>query len=111
VCCRYCAVGREVAAQHRERAFGVDRVRERADHVVVVDSGAFDVFTQCAAGDGARVEVQMTAQARHQRRQAAGVVEVFHQVRLAARPDVGDHRHLAARGVEVVQRDRATGAA
>ena len=42
------AVGREVAAQHRERAFGIDRIVDGADHVVVVDLGALDVLAQAS---------------------------------------------------------------
>ena len=54
-----------------------------------------------------RTEMQLVAHALHQRRQAAGVEEVLHQVGVAARPDVGDHRHVAAGRVEVVEADVA----
>jgi hypothetical protein len=74
------AVGREVAAQHRERALGVDRPVERADDVVVEDLGAGEFLAQRAAVDGQRRAVEQVADARHQRRQAAGVEEVLHQV-------------------------------
>ncbi len=105
------AVGGEVAAQHGQRALGVDRVRQRPDHVVVEDLGAGDVVADGLAVDGARAGLQMAFDALQQRRQSAGVEEVFHQVAVAARPDVGDHRHLAAGGIEVVQRHRVAGAA
>ena len=89
----------------------VDRVVYGADHVVVVDFRAGDVLAQGLAGDGQRIEMQLRADAVHQRRQAAGIVEVFHQVGVAAGPDVGDHRHVAAGPLEVVQADVVAGAA
>ena len=49
----------------------------------------------------------MRGQPAHQAGQPAGVVEVLHQVSRAARPDVGEHRHLAADAIEVVERHRA----
>ena len=53
----------------------------------------------------------MHLDALEHRRQAAGVIEVFHQVGVAAGPDVGDHRHATAGGVEIVQRHRVAGTA
>ena len=47
----------------------------------------------------------------HQRRQAAGIEEVLHQIGVAARPHVGDHRHLAAGRLEIVEPDVLAGAA
>ena len=52
----------------------------------------------------------MVAEHRQERRQAAGIVEVLHQV-FAARPEIGDHRHLAADPVEIVEGERHPGAA
>ena len=42
------AARREVAAQHGEPTFGLDRVVERPDDVVVVDLGAGDVLAERA---------------------------------------------------------------
>ena len=49
--------------------------------------------------------MQVIADLLDQARQATGIEEVFHQVLVAARPDVGDHRHLAACALEIVEPD------
>jgi hypothetical protein len=102
----HAAVGREVAAQHRERSLGIDRPVERPDHVVVVDAGAVDVLADRLPGHRELVEREVRRDPLHQRRQAARVVEVLHQVLAgAARPHVRDHRDDAADAVEVVEAD------
>ena len=78
------ARGREIALQHRQRAFVIDGIVERPDHVVVVDFGAREPLAERPAGDGDAVAVQPVAEPFHQRPQAAGIEEVLHQVGLAA---------------------------
>ena len=45
----------------------------------------------------------MIGQAAHHGAHAACVIKVFHQIGVAAGTDIGNHRYLAAGGVEVVQ--------
>jgi hypothetical protein len=45
--------------------------------------------------------MQMAGQPRHQAGQAAGIVEILHQVGVAGGADIGEDRHLAARLVEI----------
>ena len=101
---------REVALEHRGRAFGVDRVVERMDDVGDVDLGAVDVLADGLAGDGEAGEIELLAQVLHQRAQAAGVEEILHQV-FARRPHIGEHRNLARELVELFHVDRNAGAA
>ncbi len=107
----HAAVGREIALEHGERTLLVDRVLDGADDVVVMDLGARDVVAERLAGDGDAIEMQMVPDAAHQPRQAAGIEEVFHQIGVAARADIGDHGHLAARLLEVIEPDVLAGAA
>ena len=101
-----CPTWRQVAAQHRQCTFGVQRFVQRANHVVVVDLGAGNVLAHATTGNGQGFQLQMGCQPAHQGRQPAGIVKVFHQIGLARRPDVGDHRHTSTDGIEVVQPDR-----
>ena len=55
--------------------------------------------------------MQMLAHPGHQRRQAAGIEEVLHEVGVAARPHIGDHRDTAAGGLEILEPDVVAGAA
>ncbi len=72
---------REVAAQHRDAALRIDRIRARADHVLrEAFTGALHLLAERAAGDGHRIEVQHRLQLAQQRGNAAGAVEVFHVV-------------------------------
>src|SRR4030095_12598632 len=100
----------QVALQHRQRAFLVDRVADRADDVGVVDLGALYVLAQRPAGDGQRIEMQVALDLVQETGQAAGIEEILHQVFVAARADVGDYRNLAAGGLEVVEPDVLAGA-
>ena len=100
-------IGRQVAPEHGQRPFGVDRVGQRTDHVVVVNLGAFQVLADAAAGHGHGAQIKVVAQHVHHGAHAAGEVKIFHQVLVAAGPDVGDHRHLAAGRVKVFEADGA----
>ncbi len=104
------AVGREVSLQQGQRTFLVDCRFGRADHVVVVDGRALEARCPGVSGDVDLREVEMVDKARHQSQHAAGIIEILHEVLIAGRPDVRDHRHLAAGGVEVFEADRVSGA-
>src|SRR4029453_6539966 len=101
----HAAVGREIALEHGKRALLVDRVLDRADDVIIMDFGARDVVAERFSGHGDAVEMQMLPDPAHQPRQAAGIEKIFHQIAVAARPYVGDHRYLAARLLEIVEPD------
>ena len=45
----YRAVGREVAAQHRQPAGGRHRIGARANHIFVINLAAREIFAQCLA--------------------------------------------------------------
>ena len=64
------AAGRQVAAQHRDAALRIDRVRRRGRTTSCVKpaAGALDLLAQRAAGDRQRVEVQQRLQLAQQRR-------------------------------------------
>ncbi len=107
----HAAVRREIALQHRERALLVDRVRDGADHVIIVDLGTRDIFAERLAGHRQTVEMKMLPDPAHQAGQAAGIEEILHQIFVAGGPHIGDHRHLAARLLEIVEPDVLSGAA
>ena len=56
------AVGREVAAQHREAVLRDERLCARQDHVAIEDLRPCDVLAQRAPIDGLRVEVEQVAE-------------------------------------------------
>ncbi|MNP17330.1 hypothetical protein D3C76_1097590 [compost metagenome] len=93
----------QVALEHRQGALGINWVVQRTDHIVVVHLGLGDVLPEGTTIDGHLVERQVLADHPHQRRQAARVEEVLHQVLAATGPHVGDHRHIAADRIEVVE--------
>lgn len=107
----HCAVRTQVAAENRERALVVDRVRERPDDVLVRDPRALEAMAQRFPGDGDGGGVEPGLQFRHQGAQAAGVEKVLHEVLPAGRPDVGDQWRHAAERVEVVEGQRDAGSA
>jgi len=104
-------VGRKVALQYRERPFGVDRVFDGADDIVIMDLGTGDIFAKRSPGDRHAIEVQLISDPAHQARQSASVIKILHQIFVAARPHIGDDRHLAAGFFEIVEPDVAFGAA
>ena len=55
--------------------------------------------------------MQMRLDPAHQAGQSAGVEKILHQIFVAARPHIGDHRHLAAGLLEIVEPDVLPGAA
>ena len=88
----------------------VNRVVEPADDVAVEHLGLVEPVTELAAGDRAGVEVEKVGHAGHHRSQAAGVEEILHQIGVAARPHIGQHRHLFADGVEIIKAEVDAGA-
>ncbi|QTK82429.1 Hypothetical protein AT6N2_L1701 [Agrobacterium tumefaciens] len=105
------AVRAQIAAQHGKRAFRIDRIVKRADHVVIIDFCTLEVFAHAAACHGQHGTVETTFQLLHQRSETASVKEVLHQIVLARRADIGDEWRNAAKFVQFVQRHRHTGAA
>src|SRR3954447_20069338 len=98
------AVGREVAAQDREAAGGLDRVVDRADDDLALGLLRLGgVLADRAAGDGHRVLVEPAEllQALDDDGDAAGLVQVGGDV-AAAGLEVAQHRGGRADAVEVV---------
>ena len=103
----HAAVGRQVAAQNGQRTFGINRVVQRANHVMVVDLGAHQIFTHGLAAHGQGVQLEVVFEHAHHGQHAAGVIKIFHQVGVAAWANVGNHRHPAACRIKVVQANGA----
>ena len=103
------AIRSDIAPEHGQGAFGIDRVVERSDDIVVVDGCAFDVLAKRATRDRQGIKMQMLAYAVHQAGQTAGVKEIFHQIGVAAGTHVGHDRHEPAEAIEVRETDIATG--
>ena len=101
---------REIALEHRGRAFGVDRIVERMYDVRNVDLGAVDVLGDRLAGDGKTGEIELLAQVLHQRAQTAGIEKILHQV-LSRWPHVGEHWNLSGQLIEPLHIDRNARAA
>ena len=100
------AVGREVAAQHREAVALDQRLRRAGGSRRRCRPSAPARFSPSVlAVDGERRRVEQVGELRQQAAQAAGVVEVLHQV-LARRAQVGEHRRAARERVEA-RRGRA----
>jgi hypothetical protein len=104
------AARREVAVQHRHRAFRLDRTFARANDVLSRHFfGSSDDIAQRRACDRLGVEVDEVAELRHQLRQTAGMMEMLHVV-IARRLQVDQHRHLAAEFVKSFEIDAVLGA-
>ncbi len=99
------AVGRQVAAQHRNGRHPGHRIVQRPDHVIVLDPGAAQRLRQRPAGDIDGLAVKPVGDARHQPQQSAGKKQVFHQI-AARRKNVRQHRRLARGAIEAFQFDR-----
>ncbi len=79
------AARREIAMQHRHRAFRLNRILSRADRILPGHFlGADDHIAQRRAGDGFGIEVDQIAELRHQFRHTPGMMEMLH-VMLAGR--------------------------
>ena len=104
------AARREIAMQHRHRAFRLDRTFSRADDILSrhLLGGGNDI-AQHRASDGLRIEVDQIAKLRHQLRHAPGVMEVLHVVR-ARWFQVDQHRHFAAESIKSFEVDAMFGA-
>ncbi len=104
------AARREIAMQHRHRAFRLDRTLSRANNILARHLlGAGHDIAQARAGDGFGIEVDEVAELLHQFRHAAGMVEMLHVMR-ARRLEVDQHRHFAAELVEGFEIDAMFGA-
>ena len=104
------AARRQIAVQHRHRAFRLDRFVARANGILarhLLRIG--DNFAQRRAGDRLGIEIDEIAELRHQFWNAAGMMKMLH-VMLARRFQVDQHRHLAAELVEAVEIDPVFGA-
>ena len=93
------AVRRQRAVEDREAALGEQRIRDRPDHVVVVDNSTRKRLQERIPGHRCRV---FQVEAGHHAAQAACLEEVLHEV-LARRPDVRQHRGRSRELVESVQ--------
>ena len=90
-----------------------DEVAAKAEVMLIgyAGGGTRNIFAQRLAGHGHDVEMQMLLDAAHQAGQTTGVEEVLHQIFVAARAYIGDHRYLAAGGLEIIEPDVLAGAA
>src|SRR5678809_953153 len=95
---------RERSLEDDERAARVHRVVEAADDVGVEDARAFHVLAQRASVDRPARQVEPGADDVEHRHQAAGEVQVLHEV-LAGRHQVADHRHELARVSKRIERE------
>ena len=97
------ALRREVAVEHRDRRALHHRIVERADHLVVdIGRPALDDVADGLAVDQLGGEIEMILQPPPQRRQAAGGVEVLHEIH-AGGLEIEQRRHVAADAVEFVE--------
>ena len=106
----HAAVGGEVPAQDREPALGVDRVVERADHLLTrLLGGVGGLLGDGAPGDGRRVgmeDARVEQPLGHQPN--AACPEQIRGHESAARLEVGEKRRALAHAVEVVDRQLHT---
>src|SRR5690606_39563427 len=86
-----------------DAGLGAQRLVERADHLAVPARRVGDVLAEGAAVDRQCVQVQVLRDLAQHRRQAAGVVEVLHQV-LARRLEVDQAGQARADLVPVLDR-------
>ena len=99
------AIGREIAAQHRDAGAGLERLRERLDDFAVPARRVGDVLAERLAVDRERLAVEHVLDLAHHRRQAARVVEIFHE-ELARGLQVHEARQLRADLVPVLELER-----
>ena len=98
------AIGRKVAAQHGDTAVRLERFLDRGDHRFVVIDSVPGVVPQRPAVDRERFLVEVFADFADHDRQAARIVEIFHQV-LARGHQVHEGMHAAAELVEIFERE------
>ena len=109
----HAAFGREVPAQDREPAGGLDRVGQRSyDGLAVRLLRTSSDLADAAAGDGRRVAVEQAGfeQALGHERDPPGLVEIHGHV-VAPRLEAAQQRRALADGVEVVDRQLDAGLA
>ena len=92
----------QVAAQHTDTGFFLERIGQRQDHLRVVVFGVFDVVPHTLAGGRDDVLVQVFGNLFHHHRQTTRVTKVFHQV-LARGLQVHQAGQVGRQAVEVVQ--------
>ena len=93
----------QIAPQHTDAGFFLERIGQRQDHLRVVVFGVFDVVPHTLAGGRDDVLVQVFGNLFHHHRQATRVAKIFHQV-LARRLQVHQAGQVGRQAVEVVQR-------
>ncbi len=105
----HAAVRREVSAQHGESRFARNRIGQRPNHVIEIDLRRCDVLAERLTGYRHRRKVERNGEPLHQRGQAAGEIEILHQV-LARRQYVGQRGNSLRDRIEFVdgQRDSRT---
>ena len=64
----HATIGGKVTFEHGQRAFGINRIIDWANHVVVIHACPRNIFTKCLASDGQYIKVQMLGDTRHQAR-------------------------------------------
>ena len=103
----HAAVRGEVAAQDRRRALGVDRVVRAAGSRRRRRPGRPRAISPMVSPETVSAPaLRCGVEALEHAAEAAGEVEILHQVLLAGGPDVGDHRHAPRDRVEIVERER-----
>ena len=99
--------GREIAAEHRDRAARMDRIVDAPNDLLRrIDFRRGDHLAQRPAGYRRHVEMQQWSQLAQHRIQAAGLVQVLHVVQ-AGWLQIDQHRNLATERIERVEIDLA----
>ena len=99
------AVGRQIAAHHREPGALPDRFRKFVNDFAIPARRIGRVLAHGLAIHRNRIAMDHVRQFANHRRNAACVVEIFHQ-KLARRLDVHQQRQIMTHAVEIVQRKR-----
>ena len=73
------ARGSKVALEHRGSAFRPQRLAKRADDLAIVAGGSHHVFSKRLASYGPRARVEQWKKLFNNRRETAGVEQVFHK--------------------------------
>ena len=99
----HCTIRCEVAPQNRQRAFVIDRIGKRPDHIVIVIDRLFNSIAQARSGHCHCVQIKLITQLFHQSRKAACIEEIFHQIIRPGWTNVGQHRRRSPDRIQIIK--------
>ena len=98
-------VRREIAAQHKRAALGLNGIFHRANDIVVNQLRIGNILSDGSPGNSWALAMQLVAELSHQRAQTARVVKILQPIIIAVGPHIGEHWRGTADAIEILQRN------